>query len=168
MLSTRIGQLARIWAIAGGLATLAIVLVTTTNVGLFALNRLARMFGGDVAGLPGYEDFVSLAVGAAAIMFFPLCEWRRGHIAVDVFTEKLPQRFQNGLDRTWSAVTCLLALFLAYWMTIGMLESRDDHALSPVLGWPIWPFYLPGIISLIIWAAVASLQAAGKVSRGAS
>jgi TRAP-type C4-dicarboxylate transport system permease small subunit len=168
MSGTRLGQLASIWAIIGGLVIFLIVLVTTTNVGLFALNRLVRSFGGSVAGLPGYEDFVSLAVGAAALMFFPICEWRRGHIAVDVFTEKLPRWFQNGLDRAWSAVTCLLALFLSYWMTVGMLETHDDGALSPVLGWPIWPFYVPGIFSLLIWAVVAALQAAGKVSRGAA
>jgi hypothetical protein len=24
-----------------------------------------------------------------------------------------------------------------------------------VLGWPVWPFYLPGIASLVLWAAVA-------------
>ena len=82
---------------------LAIVLVTTTNIVLFALDRVARTFGGVVSGLPGYEDFVSLAVSCAALMFFPLCQLRRGHVAVDVFTENLPRRSQHTLDRMWSA-----------------------------------------------------------------
>ncbi|HET6159945.1 MAG TPA: TRAP transporter small permease [Dongiaceae bacterium] len=146
------------WAIAGGVFVLAIVLVTTTNVTLFALDRVARPFGGVVSGLPGYEDFVSLAVSCAALMFFPICQLRRGHVAVDVFTEKLPARWQNALDRLWSAVACLGALFLGYWMAIGMEQVRGDHASSPVIGWAVWPFYLPGILSLFLWAVVAALQ----------
>lgn len=154
------------WAIAGGLFILAIVLVTTTNVVLFSLDRLARPFGGAVSGLPGYEDFVSLAVSCAAVMFFPLCQLKRGHVAVDIFTEKLPAQWRNALDRLWSALACLAGLFLGYWMFIGMVQVRDDHASSPVIGWQIWPFYLPGIISLLLWALVAGLQAAERRADG--
>ena len=49
----------------------------------------------------------------------------------------------------------LLVLFLLYWMVIGMLESRADQAVSRVLEWPEWPFYLPGLVSLLLWALVA-------------
>jgi TRAP-type C4-dicarboxylate transport system permease small subunit len=166
MVHGHVDRLVKTWAICGGLFLLAIVFVTTTNVGLFALDRAARPFGRTVSGLPGYEDFVSLAVSAAALMFFPHCQRQRGHVAVDVFTEKLPKHLQHGLDRLWSVAACLLALFLAYWMLLGMLESRGDGALTPVLGWSLWPFYLPGIISLLLWTVVAALQAAEKGARG--
>ena len=52
----------------------------------------------------------------------------------------------------------VMALFLAYWMVLGLLETRADGALSRVLGWPEWPFYLPGIASLLLWAAIAAYQ----------
>lgn len=146
------------WAIAGGVFILAIVLVTTANVLLFALDRAARPFGGVVSGLPGYEDFVSLAVSCAALMFFPVCQLRRGHVAVDVFTERLAPRWRSALDRLWSASACFLALFLAFWMTVGTDQVRGDNALSPVIGWPIWPFYVPGVVSLVLWAIVAACQ----------
>jgi TRAP-type C4-dicarboxylate transport system permease small subunit len=156
------------WAIAGGFFTLAIVLVTTTNIALFALDRIARTFGGVVSGLPGYEDFVSLVVSCAALMFIPLCQLRRGHIAIDVFTERLSKRSQHTLDRIWSAAIGLLALFLAFWMFQGMAESRSDNALSPVIGWPIWPFYIPGVLSLLLWAFVAAFQAMERPVDGRS
>ena len=66
----------------------------------------------------------------------------------------------------WSAAASLLALFLGYWMLIGMFESRNDGALSPVIGWPLWPFYLPGIVSLLLWCLVAALQATEKAAHG--
>ena len=128
------------WAVAGGLVILAIMLVTSVNVGAFALDRLARLFGANVGALPGYEDFVRLAVSCAALMFFPYCQLRRGHVAVDLFVSLFPRVVKRALDRLWLAAIVALALFLAYWMCLGMLETRADRALSPVLGWPEWPF----------------------------
>ena len=132
----------------------------------FAFDRVARIFGGVVEGLPGYEYFVSLTVSSAALMFVPLCQLKRGHIAIDVFTERLPVHLQRGLDRLWSAGIALLALFLAYWMTLGMMDVRADRGLSPVIGWPLWPFYIPGILSLVLWALVAGAQALQRPADG--
>ncbi|MEO0671739.1 MAG: TRAP transporter small permease [Pseudomonadota bacterium] len=151
-------RIAEVWALVGGALLLAIMLVTSLNVTGFALDRLARMFGGGASGLPGYEDFVSLAIGMAALTFLPLCQARRGHVTVDLFTNALPAAARHALDRLWLFAITGLALFLAYWMVFGMLETRADNVLSPVLGWRVWPFYLPGIISLLLWAAIAAGQ----------
>jgi TRAP-type C4-dicarboxylate transport system permease small subunit len=156
-----IEKTASAWALLGGIVLLAIVLVTTVNVGAFALDKLARVFGATLSGLPGYEDFVRLAVGCAALMFFPYCQLRRGNIAVDLFTKLVPDRARNVLDRCWTLVIAAVAGFLAFWMVLGMFETRADHALSPVLGWPVWPFYVPGIVSLVLWASVAVIQTFG-------
>lgn len=150
------------WAFAGGLVILAIVLVTATNVAAFTLDRLVAFAGIDVAGLPGYEDFVRLAVSAAALMFFPWCQARRGHVAVDFFVELMPDVVRRVLDGLWLLLIACLGVFLAYWMLLGMLETRADHALSRVLGWPEWPFYLPGVVSMLLWSSVAALQLAGR------
>jgi hypothetical protein len=50
-------------------------------------------------------------------------------------------------------------------MAIGMTETRADQAVSRVLGWPEWPFYLPGLVSLALWAVVAAMEA-GRTLRG--
>ncbi|MBX2854474.1 MAG: TRAP transporter small permease [Rhodobacteraceae bacterium] len=151
-------RLAAVWALLGGMILLTIVAVTVTNAGAFGLDKLARMGGATVAGLPGYEDFVTLAIGAASPMFLPYAQARRGHLAVDLFTSKASPSVQRGLERIGQLLTAALALFLAYWMVYGMLQTMDDNALSRVLGWPVWPFYGPGIVSLLLWAAVAAVQ----------
>jgi TRAP-type C4-dicarboxylate transport system permease small subunit len=157
-ISRLLERLAVCWALLGGLLLLAIVLVTVTNVGAFALDRIARLFGTTVAGLPGYEDFVRLAVSAAALMLFPYCQLRRGHVAVDLFVNALPPAWQRALDAISLAGMIALAAFLAYWMMLGLLETRADGALSRVLGWPEWPFYAPGVVSLVLWAAIGAVQ----------
>jgi len=146
------------WALLGGAILVAIVLVTTANVGAFGLDKLARPFGGTVSGLPGYEDFVRLAISAAALMFFPYCQLKRGHIAVDILARKSSPAVQRAFDVVSLSLTALLAAFLGYWMLLGMAETYADGALSRVLGWPEWPFYLPGAVSLFLWTAVAATQ----------
>ncbi len=146
------------WATLGGLALFLIVGVTSANVGAFAVDRLARLFGTHFPALPGFEDFVRLVVSSAALMFFPYCQYRHGHMSVDLIGSKIPRGLKSLLDRLSLAGTALLALFLAYWMTLGMFETKADHALSRVLGWPEWPFYLPGIVSLLLWALVSAWQ----------
>ena len=157
-MSAAVRRLAEWWAVAGGLVLLAIVLVTTANAGAFALDRLARAWGGTVAGLPGYEDFVRLAISGAALMFFPYAQAQRGHVSVDLFVASLPPALRLTLDRLSLLATIAIALFLAWWMWFGMARARADALVTGVLGWPDWPFYLPGIASLILWAAVAASQ----------
>ena len=157
-----LSSLARFWAVLGGVVLLSIVAVTAINTGAFALNRVARLAGGEVGALPGYEDYVRLAVGSAIPMFLPWCQVQRGHLAVDLFLDRAPEKLKQTFDRASLFLMAGLALFLAYWMTIGLFETRDDGVLSAVLGWQVWPFYITGIFSLILWAGVALSQALGQ------
>lgn len=152
------------WAIAGGLLLLLIVGVTAANVGLYTTDAVAP---GTVQVVAGYEDIVRLVVSAAALMMLPYCQLRRGHVAVDIFTEHLRPRTVAAIERVIYALMAALALFLAYWMLFGMLETRADARVSPVLNWAEWPFYVPGLISLGLWALVAFDQLRHPPGRGA-
>lgn len=153
-----IERLADLFALLSGVILLSIVVVTTTNTSAFILNRIARLFGSNVSGLPGYEDFVSLAISGAALMFMPYCQAQRGHVQVDLFMNMVPKPVREVFDLLWLAVTVLVALFLAYWLFYGLLEVRDDAVVTSVLGWPVWPFYIPGLLSMLLWAGVATAQ----------
>ena len=153
------------WALLGGVGLLLIVGATAFNIGAFAADMVARHFGASVHAFPGYEDFVRLTVSAAVLMLFPYCQLRRGHVAVDLLVERMPRAVQRAIDAISLIGMTMLVLFLLYWMVIGMAETRDDHAVSRVLGWPEWPFYLPGLVSLALWALVAAADA-GHTLRG--
>lgn len=155
----RLERLVLGWALLGGVGLLLIVGMTALNVAAFALDKVARPLGGSVGAFSGYEDFVRLVISAAAPMLFPYCQLRRGHVAVDLFVERLPAAVQRAVDAISLIGTTLLVGFLLYWMWIGMLETRADGAVSRVLGWPEWLFYLPGLMSLVLWTSVAALDA---------
>lgn len=154
----RLTRIAAGWAVLGGLIVTAIVAVTVVNVGAFAAHRVAVTFGGSVGGLPGYEDFVRLAIACAAPMFLPWCQVRRGHLAVDLFMNQAPLAVQRFVDTLSLLLLTVAAFFLGYWMVIGMFETRADNVLSRVLGWPEWPFFIPGFISLFLWGLVSLAQ----------
>ena len=158
MMRLYLGQAAMIWAILGGIVILLIVAVTTANVGAFAIDRVARYFGSTFPALPGYEDFVRLAISCAALMFFPYCQLNRGHVFVDLLASRMSPGVKRALDTITLTLTVFLAVFLAYWMVLGMFETRADKAVSRVLGWLEWPFYIPGIVSLLLWALIAIAQ----------
>ena len=161
-MSEKLEPVVSAWALLGGAILIAIVLVTTFNVGAFTLDRVARLAGSNVSGLPGYEDFVRLGISAAALMLFPYCQLKRGHVNVDLFAQHFPQSVQRILDILWLLITALLALGLAWYMVQGLQEAKGDQVVSPVLGWPEWPFYAPGIVSLVLWALVALSQIAAS------
>lgn len=156
-----IDRMADSFAMLGGIVLAIVVLITTTNAFGFIADRIAGVFGKDVPGLSGYEDVVRLAISAAALLFFPFCQLNRGHVAVDLFVRGCRYPVRRALDRLWLALICGTAWFLAYWMVFGLLEKRSDNALAGVISWVEWPFYIPGILSLILWGCVALSQMFG-------
>ena len=153
-----IHRIVTFWALLGGVLLLAIMAITSLNIGAYIADYIAEIWGGNVYGTTGYEDFVTLAIAGAGMMFLPYCQAMRGHVVVDVFSKMMGATMRRLLDKLWLVLTYLLALFLAYWMAVGLLELRNDNALTPILGWPVWPSYIPGVLSLLLWAIVTAAQ----------
>lgn len=146
------------WALLGGCLLLVIVGATAINAAGFTANTIAKLFGGNVAGLSGYEDGVTMLVGVAALAMFPYCQLHGGHAAVDVFMSKAPATANRVVAYISAALTILLALSMAAMLTIGMIEVRSDRVETAVLGWPVWVFMAPAIVSCLLWALAAGLQ----------
>ena len=146
------------WVYLSGILLLIVVVITVINISAFGLDKIARIYGSNVGALPGYEDFVKLLISCIALMFFPWAQAQRGHISVDFFANKFSSSWQKYLDILWLSLTFVLVIFLCILMFLGMLESKNDGALSSILGWIQWPFYIPGILSLALWSLVLAYQ----------
>lgn len=154
------------WALLGGIALMLAVLVTVINALGFSANVLVRNFGFNVSGLPGYEDMVTLFVGFAALTMMPYCQLMGGHIAVDVFMKSAPRIMQWISHIISSLLMAGIALFFAYMLSQGVEQARGDGTVTAVLGWPVWAFMLPGVMSCLLWFA-ASLIQFGKLPQSA-
>ncbi len=146
------------WVYLSGILLLILVLTTVVNIMAFGLDKVARIFDHNVGALSGYEDLVRLLVSCIALMFFPWAQSQRGHVAVDFFAAKFSEKWQARLDVFWLFCTLILVIFLGILMCFGMVESYEDGTLSSILGWAEWPFYIPGIISLLMWTIVLVYQ----------
>lgn len=153
-------RLAEALALAAGLLIACVVTLTMINVAGFSANVAVRPFGGSVPGLPGYEDAVRLFIGTAALLMLPYCQLARGHVSVDLIANALSPRALERLTRATDAAMAILAAFLAVMLTSGALTYRADGVVSPVLGWPVWPFMLPGVGALAAWSLIAAVMAA--------
>lgn len=140
----------------GGLCILAVAGLMSLNALFLGLDRGLGRFGPGVSGIYGTEEIVSLLASVAVLAFFPLCHLRNGHIAVGILVDFAPARFRRANAVLVHLLACAAALFLGWWLALGMVEVFQDHAVTSLLGFPQWPFYLPGVISMALWALVAA------------
>lgn len=146
------------WALLGGALLLVIVVITAINAAGFTANTFAGMWGGNVPGLPGYEDAVKLIVGVAALMMFPYAQLYRAHAAIDVFMQ-YPPRWANRTVEILSGILLAIILVWMAWMLVqGTIEVRSDRIETTVLGWPVWIFMPSAVISCLLWAVATILD----------
>lgn len=157
-LEERLKKICLLWVYFAGALLFIVIITTVANIAAFGLDKVARMFDSNVSALSGYEDLVRLLTSCIALMFFPWTQAQRGHVSVDFFASKFSTKFQQILDIVWLGFTLIFVLFLAIYMCLGLKESYEDGLVSTTLGWYEWPFYIPGIISLILWAIVLAFQ----------
>ena len=157
-LSALLSRLIGMWALIGGALLLLIVLATAVNAIGFTANTIARSWGGNVPGLAGYEDAVTMLVGVAGLAMFPYCQLHGGHAAVDVFMQKAPG-FANRLVSVVSGMLVIaVALMMAVMLVYGTIETRSDNTETAVLGWPVWIFMPFAVISCVLWALAAAVE----------
>lgn len=143
------------WALLGGALLLLIVVATAINAAGFAANMMARIWGGSVPGLSGYEDGVTLLVGVAALAMFPYCQMHGGHATVDIFMQRAPAWANRGIAYLSAALMAAVAMTMAVMLTDGMIQMRADKTETAVLGWPVWVFLPAAILSCVLWALAA-------------
>ena len=146
------------WALLGGALLLLIVAVTAINAAGFTANTIARVWGGTVSGLPGYEDAVTMIVGVAAMLMFPYAQLHRGHAAVDVVMQHAPDWANRFVTVLSSLILGVTLLWMAWMLTQGVLQVRADRIETTVLGWPVWIFMPFAVVSCLLWAAAAVLN----------
>ncbi len=144
-----------LWALLGGALLLVIVLATAINAIGFTANSVARLWGGTVPGLPGYEDAVTMLVGVAGLAMFPYCQFHGGHAAVDVFMQKAPPLANRIVGVVSGLLVIAVALTMAAMLVLGTLETRADNVETAVLGWPVWVFMPFAVVSCVLWALAA-------------
>ncbi len=139
--------LAKACAILAGILLTVITIITC-----------ASLIGRNTTGttLLGDYELTAVAAGAAIALFLPWCQVKRGHIIVDFFTAKCPERLNAMLDRFGSLLLGVAMLVITWRTALGGLNAYNNQTTTMMLGFPEWivyasmvpPFFLTGLIAL--------------------
>jgi TRAP-type C4-dicarboxylate transport system permease small subunit len=137
-----------------GTAALAIAAVF---IGLLAIIGTADSLGTQLFGLPVASALEMSQAGLVVVVFMGLAyaQRRRGHVAVDIFT----QRLRGSAHTAFTALALIAAVaffsFLAWRTGVAALESFEiDERSWGLTRFPIWP----SKIALTIGCVIALLE----------
>jgi len=156
---SRVSPLDRLCTLSAGLGGVAIFAVSLT----VTASVIGRNLG--LGGIRGDFELTEFVAAACASLFLPLCQLKRGHVVVDLFTNWLPPRAQRRLEGLWTAVFGLFWLSIAGWLCLGLVEVRGYGDRTMVLGLPVWALHVPAIFGTTLSGLVA-FEAAFALLRG--
>lgn len=135
--------IARYLAIAGGLAMIAVVIMTGISITGRALSRYG------LGPIPGDFEILQAATGFAVFAFLPWCQLNRGHATVDIFTNFLSAGFNRVIDFVTEALLLVVTTVIAWRLWVGMVEKFNNGESTFILQFPVWWGYAASMVPAI-------------------
>jgi TRAP-type C4-dicarboxylate transport system permease small subunit len=112
------------------IAVIAMMLLSTADV-------VMRLFGKPIPGTYELVGFLGAIVVSFALVFTSM---EKGHIAVEILVEKLPQRAQLSIEAVCNLIGALLFGVIAYQAVLYALDMKQSGEVSLTLQMPPYPF----------------------------
>lgn len=144
---------------ANGVASAAIAFIMLLTCADVALRLFDRP-------IPGTYELVGLF--GTVIVAFALA-WtsvERGHIAVELFVDRLPARPRNLVEALGSFAGAVLFGLLAWQSLFYARDLMESGEVSLTLGMPTWPFVLGIVAGTAMLTAVLLADALKNLRRG--
>ncbi|MGC6412798.1 MAG: TRAP transporter small permease [Candidatus Puniceispirillaceae bacterium] len=144
-----IEQLARWFALAGGLILLVLVVMTIISV----TGRTINAYGfGPILG-----DFELVEHGTAFVVFcaLPYCQLRYGHVAVDVLARKFPYILGWIVALASQLAFLATAFLISRQLYLGLLDKLNWGETSFILQLPVWWGYAASLPATGLWVITA-------------
>ena len=144
-----IHALAKVFAIAGGLVLIAVVVIVVCSV----IGRTLMWAG--LRPIAGDYEIVEAGVFFAIFAFMPWCHLMRGHAVVGVVTDRLSPRVNVVIELFMDVLMLAVATFVAWRHWHGMLDKFGNQEITFILHIPLWWSYAGGMIGAIAFVIVA-------------
>lgn len=144
-----IGWLARLLAILGGLVLVAIVILTVLSVSGRALLDLG------LGPIPGDFELVEAGSAFAVFSFLAWAHFRRGHVTVDLFVQRLGPRGLAALSFVANILMTIAAVIVAWRLGLGLQDKKLYGETTFILQIPVWWSYALSLVGAWTFALVA-------------
>ena len=136
-----IRKITELWALAGGILLLAVVLVNAVSLcGRIFLNQ----------PVPGDFEVVEIGVAVAVFAFLPYCQITGANVTADIFTSGAGPRTLSALSVLASVIAFAFSVLLLRQMWLGLLDFRTYREVTTVYEFPVWIAFVPILISLFL------------------
>lgn len=135
----------------GGAALLAAALLTVASIAGRALVPLG------LSPVPGDYELVQIAAAFAVTAALPLCQYRRGHVTVDIATDAMGPRAAAVARAAGDLAMAAVAALLAWRMGLGLADKLGSAfyvETTFILQIPVWHGYAAALPGLILFAPV--------------
>lgn len=146
-------NLAQYVALLGGLVLVAVAIMTTISI----VGRALIPIG--LHPIRGDFELVEAGIAFALFCFMPWCHLKKGHASVEVFTTKLPDRVNAGIDMVADLILAFIAILLTWRLYEGMLSKMQYNETTFILRFPIWWAYAACLVGLVTWIIVGAWSA---------
>lgn len=140
-----IGALAKLMALAGGVILSALAVMSVVSIIGRAFSRLG------LGPVPGDFELIEAGCAVAIFAFLPWCQFRQGHVTVDLLASYLPRWLWATLAVIGNSAMSLIALIIGWQLWHGFLDKLAYHETSMILEMPIWWGYAAGVVASVVF-----------------
>jgi len=138
--------LARLLAIAGGLVLVALAVISAVSIIGRAFSRIG------LGPVPGDFELIEAGCAVAVFAFLPWCQFRGGHVTVDLMASYLPTRFWAVLAVIGNLAMSVIAIIVTWQLWLGLRDKFGNGETSMIIEMPIWWGYAAGSVSALLFA----------------
>lgn len=145
-----------LWALAGGLLLIAVVLVNAASlVGSVLFNQ----------PIAGDFEIVEVGVAVAVFAFLPYCQVTGANVTADIFTANASRAWQSLFAVVAALVALGFGVLLLWRMSLGLMDFREYEEVTTIYQFPLWIAFVPILVSLFL-LVLAALVSLGEACRG--
>lgn len=164
-----VGRIALAMALLAGAVLVAVTLLTVASIAGRNLDFLG------LGPVPGDVELVQLLSAFAVTACLSWCQWRRGHVTVDIVLGRAGPRLNAVVDLVANILMTAAAAIIAWRLALGMLDKIGSGFMQEttfILSIPIWWGYaavLAGAAVFVLtcaWTVVRSVRELGAGRSG--
>jgi TRAP-type C4-dicarboxylate transport system permease small subunit len=168
-LSKAVEGLAKALALLGGLALIAITLITVISI-----TGRAFIWAG-LRPVPGDFELVEAGVGFAIFAFLPWCQITRSHATVDIMTAFFSDRLNRIINLISEILLTGIIILIAWRLWEGMQDKIRFRETTFILQFPVWWPYaacmvaagIAVIVSIyMVWVRIGEVRTGAPVDEG--